>query len=205
MFAYNPTVNDRSGEILAQGIMQQNANRASQQQQIAETIGSAIASLGIIIKKKQEDAAKAATIGEALSTMQSVLPTYGKEGAALANIITQRVEASGNNLDKMSGILMSAKPAMDDLSARYNQKAQIDGYKELYTQKAQAAADAKAAQPPKYDFNYATEFNKALYDNGITDPEQQKQKFNEAGIGHLYDKFINPPKQNMGFFGPITQ
>lgn len=202
---YNPSVNDQSGQILA-GYQMKAADIDLQTKQfLGEQIGNVGTALTGVLAKKQEEASKAATLGSALNTMNKILPMYGQEGIDLQNTITQRMTEAGTNLDKMSGVWMASQPAVENFLSMKRQQAQIDGYKELYTQKAQAAADAKAAQPPKYDFNYATEFNKALYDNGITDPEQRKQKFNEAGIGHLYDKFINPPKQNMGFFGPITQ
>jgi len=137
--AYAPTVNDRSGEILAQAKMQDNALRFAQQQQMWDSIGQGIQSVGEgleqMIQKKQEDAAKATSIGEALNTMKSILPTYGPEGAALQEIVKQRLAAAGNNLDKMSGVFMAVQPAVQNLQSRYNQQAQYDSALNLARQK----------------------------------------------------------------------
>jgi hypothetical protein len=46
MFAYNPTVNDRSGEILASGQMQAANTQAQMYNQLGDNIGGALASLG---------------------------------------------------------------------------------------------------------------------------------------------------------------
>ena len=125
---YAPTVNDRSGEILA-GYQTNAANtRAQGMQNFGQSIGEGLESMGSsiaeVITKKQEDASKATSIGEALNTMQSTLPTYGAEGVALQQIITKRMADAGNNLDKMSGIYMAFQPAMQNLQSRFNQNAQ---------------------------------------------------------------------------------
>jgi hypothetical protein len=140
MFAYNPQVNDRSGEIL--GASQTNAAnlRAQGMANMGQSIGEGLESMGSsiaeVITKKQEDASKATSIGEALNTMQSTLPTYGAEGVALQQIITKRMADAGNNLDKMSGIYMAFMPAVENLQTRYNQNAQYTQALILAQQKA---------------------------------------------------------------------
>lgn len=139
---YNPTVNDRSGEILAAYQIKAAEQDMQTKQFLGEQIGNVGTALTGVLKQKQEDAAKATSIGEALNTMQATLPTYGPEGVALQEIITKRMADAGNNLDKMSGIYMAFQPAMQNLQSRYNQAAQIEGYKDLYDYKAAAKADA---------------------------------------------------------------
>lgn len=127
MFAYNPTP-DRSAEIILEGM-----------QNFGQSIGQGLASLGGSIGKrleqKQEDAAKAASIGEALNTMQRILPTYGEEGTALAGIITQDMEAAGNNTDKMAGKWMAYQPVISNFLSGRLQQSQYDAALELHRQK----------------------------------------------------------------------
>jgi len=137
---YAPTVNDRSGEILA-GFQTNAANiRAQGMANMGQSIGEGLAGLGDsiagVLTKKQEDASKATSIGEALNTMQSTLPTYGPEGVALQEIITKRMAGAGNNLDKMSGIYMASVPAMESLRSRFNTNNQYNQAGILAGQKA---------------------------------------------------------------------
>lgn len=124
MMPYNPTVNDRSGEITAAYQMKTAEQDMQTQQFLGEKIGNVGTALAVVLAKKQEDASKATSIGEALNTMQATLPTYGPEGVKLQEIITQRMAGAGNNLDKMSGIYMAFQPAMQNIQSRFNQNAQ---------------------------------------------------------------------------------
>lgn len=133
---YNPTVNDRSGEILA-GYQMKAADIDMQTKQfLGEQIGNVGTALTGVLQKKQEDASKATSIGEALNTMQATLPTYGPEGVALQEIITKRMAGAGNNLDKMSGIYMAFQPAVQNLQSRFNQNLQYNNSLQLAQQKA---------------------------------------------------------------------
>lgn len=133
---YNPSVNDNSGQILA-GYQMKAADIDMQTKQfLGEKIGSVGTALTGVLAKKQEDASKATSIGEALNTMQATLPTYGPEGVALQDIITKRMAGAGNNLDKMSGIYMAFQPAMQNLQSRFNQNNQYKQARILAGQKA---------------------------------------------------------------------
>jgi hypothetical protein len=133
---YNPSVNDRSGEILAAYQIKAAEQDMQTKQFLGEQIGNVGTALTGVLAKKQEDASKATSIGEALNTMQATLPTYGPEGVALQEIITKRMAGAGNNLDKMSGIYMAFQPAMQNLQSRYNQNAQYTQALQLARQKA---------------------------------------------------------------------
>jgi hypothetical protein len=159
MFAYNPQVNDRSGEIL--GASQTNAAniRAQGMQSFGQSIGEGLESMGSsiaeVITKKQEDASKATSIGEALNTMQSTLPTYGAEGVALQQIITKRMADAGNNLDKMSGIYMAFQPAMQNLQSRFNQNNQFTQALNLAKQKAALGIGGGGGSSPMFSVDVA--------------------------------------------------
>jgi len=159
MFAYNPQVNDRSGEIL--GASQANAanTRAQGMQFFGQSIGEGLESMGSsiaeVITKKQEDASKATSIGEALNTMQSTLPTYGAEGVALQQIITKRMADAGNNLDKMSGIYMASVPAMENLRSRFIQNNQYTQAFNLAKQKAALGIGGGGGSSPMFSVDVA--------------------------------------------------
>ena len=156
---YAPTVNDRSGEILAE--FQTNAAniRAQGMANMGQSIGEGLESMGSsiaeVITKKQEDASKATSIGEALNTMQSTLPTYGAEGVALQQIITKRMADAGNNLDKMSGIYMAFQPAMQNLQSRFNQNNQYTQALNLAKQKAALGIGGGGGSSPMFSVDVA--------------------------------------------------
>lgn len=91
MFAYNPTVNDRSGEILAQGIMQQNAIRASQQQELAGNISDAIASIAGMYSDRKMAEAKASSYDDIGKILAGGMFSNNPEAAqAFSNIAKQK-------------------------------------------------------------------------------------------------------------------
>lgn len=210
MFQYNPTVNDRSAEILANAST--NAAQIQAQgmqnfgQSIGQSIGNAMESLGEGVQKRREDLAKVETSMAAGEAMMNLSQQFGPDGELFRQSYSEALAKAGKNADKIAGATAAHAPFFDSLMSMKQEQARMDGYKDLADYKSSlGGSSTDTAATPKYDFNYATQFNKALYDSGITNPEQRKQKFNEAGIGHLYEKFINPPKQNMGFFGPVTE
>ena len=153
MFNYNPTVNDNSGQITA-GYQTKSAEiKAAGNEALAQGIMDGVTNLagGITgaITKSQANTAKLQGIQSTGEALQAILPQYGEEGIALGAALTDQLGKAGTNPDKLAGAMMAFMPAVENLQSRYNQQAQIDGYKELYTQKAQASADAKAALPPK--------------------------------------------------------
>lgn len=202
---YAPPISSNIGNILANA----GANSAQTYMQGMQNFGQ---SIGKGLEKVGD------SVGDALNDVRANAIKYDT-AAGMLDTYKQNAEALGLDMQMLQGIEQKYANKPNELIGALTvvgkigennldiQKAEktYAALSNVYAGKASATAAAKAALPPKYDLNYATEFNKALYDNGITDPEQRKQKFNEAGIGHLYDKFINPPKQNMGFFGPITQ
>jgi len=193
---YAPTVNDRSGEILA-GFQTDAANtRAEGMQSFGKSIGEGLESIGSsiaeVITKKQEDASKATSIGEALNTMQSTLPTYGAEGVALQQIITKRMADAGNNLDKMSGIYMAFQPAMQNLQSRFYENARIEGFKDLSDYKS-ANTPAAATTQPKFDANYGRQFYQVFRQQGKMTHEQALDEMDKAGLSWA-KQYIEPQK-----------
>jgi len=78
MFAYNPTVNDRSGEILGAGQMQAAATNAQAMSQMGSDIGGALASIGGTIGGVYEAKAESEGAYNALQAMAQMYPSMGK-------------------------------------------------------------------------------------------------------------------------------
>jgi hypothetical protein len=137
---YNPSVNDRSGEILAG--YQTNASQitAAGNQALAQGITDGVTNLagGITgaIAKSQANTAKLQGVQATGSAMQAILPQYGKEGIALGQALQTELGKAGNNPDKMAGAMMAFMPAMENLQTRYNQNAQYTQAIQLAKQKA---------------------------------------------------------------------
>jgi hypothetical protein len=126
MFNYNPTVNDRSGEITA-GYQTKSAEiKAAGNEALAKGIADGVTNLagGITgaITKSQANTAK----------LQGVQAT----GMALGQALQAELGKAGNNPDKMAGAMMAFMPAMENLQARYNQNAQYTQALQLARQKA---------------------------------------------------------------------
>ncbi len=140
MFAYNPTVNDRSGEILGAYTASAANTRAEGMQNFGQSIGKGLEkigdSVGDAITKSQANTAKLQGIQATGSAMQAILPQYGEQGMALGQALQSELGKAGNNPDKMAGAMMAFMPAMENLQSRYNQKAQYDSALELARQKA---------------------------------------------------------------------
>jgi hypothetical protein len=137
---YNPSVNDRSGEILAG--YQTNASQitADGNQALAQGITDGVTNLagGVTgaIAKSQANTAKLQGVQATGSAMQAILPQYGKEGMALGQALQAELGKAGNNPDKMAGAMMAFMPAMENLQTRYNQNAQYTQALQLAKQKA---------------------------------------------------------------------
>jgi aspartokinase len=140
MFAYNPTVNDNSGQITA-GYQTKSAEiKAAGNEALAQGIADGVTNFagGITgaIAKSQANTAKLQGIQATGSAMQAILPQYGDEGMALGQALETELGKAGNNPDKMAGAMMAFMPAMENLQSRYNQAAQIESYKDLYDYKS---------------------------------------------------------------------
>jgi len=150
MFAYNPTVNDRSGEIL--GASQVNAAEINSQtaQQMGKDIGSAISSLGAMYAQSRMQSAG----GKAFKDFMGVAgPSMGITDEQLKSFKTM----NDQDAYQMSQMFMPVAPSMvsgNSLGKYYtaaalaNQKAaiqnQVPQNQQPYTG---VPATAPAAQP----------------------------------------------------------
>jgi hypothetical protein len=86
MFAYNPTVNDRSGEILGAGQMQAAATNAQAMSQMGQDIGGALKSIGGTIGDVSEKRAQGESAFLALQQMAEMYPSMKKMVSGLEQL-----------------------------------------------------------------------------------------------------------------------
>jgi hypothetical protein len=163
MFAYNPTVQDRSGEIIADASANAANIQSKSMMDFGNTIGGAITSLagGITraISKSQANTAKLQGIQATGDALQAILPTYGEEGMALGAALTDQLGKAGTNPDKLAGAMMAFMPAVQNLQSRYNQQAQYTGALNLAKQKQALGLGGGGGSAPMYNVEVADGVN----------------------------------------------
>ena len=145
MFAYNPTVNDRSGEILGAGQMQAAQTNAQAMQQMGSDIGGALMGIGEMYaqnKGMQAEAEGYDRIGEILAgSMFKDDPSVGGILADLRKQKDPRVKISGYNaLFGLAGPISNSQMAQRNADVREDQQ-QLTAT--LPERRAQAEAEAK--------------------------------------------------------------
>jgi hypothetical protein len=138
MFAYNPTVQDRSGELIAQGMNNASAMQMEGMQNFGQGLGQGLSSLGSTyadsMSKARENAAKANTnlgVGEAIA---SIYRTYGTP-EQYQDYITG-LDRHAKDQDKLSGynsVHVQTANALMDMARTQSQAA---AYLDLARQKA---------------------------------------------------------------------
>lgn len=93
MFAYNPGVNDQSGQIIAQGAQNAAQVNAQMLSDFGQSIGSMLNTFGEAYKQKEQDKSDARIYGNLLKV---IAPAFGQNGDA----ILQEYNANKNDRDK---------------------------------------------------------------------------------------------------------
>ena len=140
MFAYNPQVNDRSGEIYGAHQVQAAQATAAGQMSFGKSIGdglqSAAGSIAGGMEKAQTQAAKLQGAQSTVQAMQSILPQYGDRGIALGDALAKSLEKAGTNADKISGTIMAYQPAMQSLIQTEQSVQVANAQGRIYNQRA---------------------------------------------------------------------
>jgi len=204
MFAYNPQVTDRSGEFIAQGMSNAANLRAQGMQSLGQSIGQGLAGLGGgiggMIKDSQAKTAKLQGIQSTGSALQAILPQYGQEGMALGQALQTELGKAGNNPDKIAGTMMAFMPAVEGLRSRYNQAAQVEGYKDLADYKSSVGLGTDTTAAPRLNADYFRGMVAEAKAAGFTD-DAIKSKLQQQ-FGDYAVRFIYPPQpQNSGPWG----
>jgi hypothetical protein len=145
MFAYNPTVNDRSGEILGAEQMQAAATNAQMMSQLGSDIGGALQSIGGMIGGKMQANAQADSAFDAIAAIGQMYPGMKKISTALEGMDprTRRL-ASMSILDNLGAISQLGIAGMNT-QTRQNQQALTARGQEITVNMPAARAQQNAA------------------------------------------------------------
>lgn len=139
MFAYNPQVQDRSGEILGNAGAASAEIRRQGNVAAAQAVSDAISNISSMYMKKQEqnkqDTAKLEGSMAAGQAMMNLSTQYGAEGEAFRQSLGDALNQAGNNPDKISGATLAHMSYFDALMAKDKMKYQYDQSLELARQK----------------------------------------------------------------------
>jgi len=105
MFAYNPSVNDNSGQILAAGQVGAAQANAQMMGQVGQDIGGALASIGGMLGSAKQENAQADSAFDAINAIGQMYPGMKKISSALEGMDprTRRL-ASMSILDNLGAI-----------------------------------------------------------------------------------------------------
>ena len=197
---YNPSVNDESGQILA-GYQTRSAEiSAAGQMSFGKSIGdglqSAAGSIAGGMTKSRENAMK-------YDAAAGMMDTY-KENATALGLDMQMLDGLeqkyAKDPDKLIGALtVVGKMSDHNLDVEKAEKTYA-ALGNAYQGKAQAAADLKAAQPPKMNAETIRAFAADAAAQGAT-PDQIKAGLMKGYGQWAVDTVYPQPKQNL-FWGP---
>lgn len=190
MFNYNPTVNDRSGEILAQHQINSAETQAQGMQNFGQSIGKGLEKVGD-------------SVGDALNDVRANAIKYDT-AAGMLDTYKQNAEALGLDMQMLQGIEQKYANKPNELIGALTVVGKI-GENNLDIQKAEKTyaalsnvyagkAAAKADQPPKLDANYARQAYQSLRSRNYTH-EQAIEGMNAGGMNWGV-QYINRPESN---------
>ena len=199
MFAYNPQVNDRSGEISGAHQVQAAQATAAGQMSFGKSIGdglqSAAGSIAGGMTKSRENAMK-------YDAAAGMMDTYKENSTALGldmQMLDGLEQKYAKDPDKLIGALtVVGKMSDHNLDVEKAEKTYA-ALGNAYLGKAQAAADVKAAQPPKMNPETIRAYAHDASTQGAT-PDQIKAGLMKGFGQWAVDAVFPQPKQN--FWGP---
>lgn len=142
MFAYNPTENDQSGRIIAQGMMGAAQTNAQMMGQLGQDIGGALANIGGMVGTANQANAQADSAFDAITAIGEMYPGMKKISTALGGMDprTRRL-ASMSILDNLGAISQLGIAGMNN-QTRAAQQSLTAGMPRARTT---AAAEAQVA------------------------------------------------------------
>jgi hypothetical protein len=202
---YAPTVNDRSGEILAE--FQTNAAniRAQGMANMGQSIGEGLSAMGSGIaggmEKVQANTAKANTNLGTAEALDQIYGTYGTPEQR-QNFLTGLDKVSGNQ-DKTAGYLAMHQQTGQSLIELNKSKQIADIYgannKDLAMWKAGNTGAAVA--DPKYDANRARESYELIRNRGYNH-DQAIEAMNASGMNWGV-QYITPPARGLSIMDEV--
>jgi len=197
MFAYNPQVTDRSGEIYGAHQVQAAQAQAAGHLSLGKSIGDGLQSAGSSIAggmtKARENAIK-------YDTAAGMLDTYKENAGALGldlNMLESMEQKLAANPDKLIGALtVVGKIGENNLDIQKAQKT-YEALGNAYAGKAAATATAKANAPMKMNSESIRSMVTEAKAAGFTDDDikaKLMQQYGEWAVRSVY------PPQNQGIW-----
>ena len=203
MFAYNPQVTDRSGEIYAQGANNASAIQARGMENATNTVTSSLnTAMGMVnkrIEKNETDNAKLKQTTATGQAMMGLADNYGEDGQKFKVSLATALTDNAKDPDKMAGTVMAYANELENLQKIKTAEKTYAALGNAYLGKAQAAADVKAAQPPKMNAETIRAYAADAAAQGAT-PDQIKAGLLKGYGQWAVDTVYPQPKQN--FWGP---
>jgi hypothetical protein len=192
---YNPSVNDRSGEILAA----YQIKAAEQDMQTKQFLGEQIGNIGTaftgVLTKARENSIK-------YDTAAGMLDTYKENAGALGldlDMLGGIEQKYAKDPDKLIGALtVIGKIGENNLDIQKAQKT-YEALGSAYAGKAAATAAAKAAQPDKMNAETIRSYARDAAAQGATQDQIKAGLLNGFGQWAVDAVF---PQAKQGFWGP---
>jgi hypothetical protein len=188
MFAFNPTVQDRSGELIAQGMN----NAATMQLQGMQSLGNALSGLGETyartIQKSEEKNSKMQGTMKALTAMGNLSGQYGTRGAAFQKSLAEDLNNLGEKPkpNDVAGVAMAYFPLFENLVAADRTQAQADIWNNYRKSSPETDTTAPGANPQaKQDANFVRQFYSTVYKNYADQPGMSHDKAHAAAISDM--------------------
>lgn len=204
MFAYNPQVQDRSGEILGNAGAASAEIRRQGNVAAAQAVSDAITNISNMYMKKQEqnkqDTAKLESSMATGQAMMNLSQQYGTEGETFRQSLSDALNKAGNNPDKIAGATLAHMSYFDTMMSKDKMNAQIAGYKDLADYKAANAPASTTTATPKYNTGEARAFAAQAKAKGLNDEQIKEGLRNTLGPWAESAVYGNPNAGN--FWGP---
>jgi hypothetical protein len=201
---YAPTVTDRSAEIYAQGANNATNIRAQGQANFQNSLTSSFnTAMGMVnkrIEKNETDNAKLKQTTATGQAMMNIADNYGADGQKFKVSLATALKDNANDANKMAGTVMAYANDLENLQKIKTAEKTYAALGNAYAGKAQAAADIKAAQPPKMNAETIRAYANDAATNGAT-PDQIKAALLQGYGQWAVDAVYPQPKQNF-FWGP---
>ena len=203
MFAYNPQVQDQSGQILGQYQTQAAKTQAESQAALGQNIGKGLESIGSSvaggITKSRENAIK-------YDTAAGMLDTYKQNAGALGldlNMLGGMEEKYAKDPDKLIGALtVVGKIGENNLELnKSKQIADIYGANNKDLAMWKSGNTGAAVSEPKLDANYARQAYQSLVGRGYTH-EQAIEGMNASGMAWGV-QYITPPARGLSIMDQV--
>lgn len=201
---YSPAVNDRSGEIYAAGSNNAAAILARGTENMTNSLTSSFnTAMGMVnkrIEKNETDNAKLKQTTATGQAMMGLADNYGEDGQKFKVSLATALTDNAKDPDKMAGTVMAYANELENLQKIKTAEKTYAALGNAYLGKAQAAADVKAAQPPKMNAETIRAYAADAAAQGAT-PDQIKAGLLKGYGQWAVDTVYPQPKQNL-FWGP---